>query len=109
MFAAADMQRAAEIDMADIVLIQPKFHPTYWGLDYALPMFRKAAILPPLNLALLAALTPAGHTVTIIDENVEPIDYERCRRADIVGVTGMAVQRVGMREVIIELKSRGIF
>ena len=90
--------------MADIALICPKFHPTYWGFDYALPLFRKGALMPPLNLALLAALTPAGHTVTIIDENVEPIDYERCRRADIVGVTGMAVQRVRMREVLTELK-----
>ena len=95
--------------MADIVLINPKFFPTYWGLDHALPLFRKGAILPPLNLALLAALTPPGHTVTIIDENVEPIDYERCRRADIVGVTGMAVQRVRMSEIITELKSRGVF
>jgi radical SAM superfamily enzyme YgiQ (UPF0313 family) len=109
MLATPDTHGAAEIDVADIVLINPRFHPTYWGLDYALPLFRKAAILPPLNLALLAALTPAEHTVTIIDENVEPIDYERCRRADIVGVTGMAVQRVRMREVIIELKSRGVF
>src|SRR3954462_5929929 len=109
MLAAADRHCAAGIDMADIVLISPKFHPTYWGFDYALPLFRKSALMPPLNLALLAALTPAGHTVTIIDENVEPINYERCRRADIVGVTGMAVQRVRMREVITELKVRGVF
>jgi radical SAM superfamily enzyme YgiQ (UPF0313 family) len=95
--------------VADIVLIQPRFPPTYWGLDYALPLFRKTALLPPLNLALLAALSPAEHTVTIIDENVEPIDYERCRRADIVGVTGMAVQRIRIREIIVELKSRGVF
>ena len=95
--------------MADIVRINPKFFPTYWGLDYALPLFRKKRDLPPLNLALLAALTPAEHTVTIIDENVEPIDYERCRWADIVGVTGMAVQRARTREIITELKSRGVF
>jgi radical SAM superfamily enzyme YgiQ (UPF0313 family) len=95
--------------MADIVLINPRFFPTYWGLDYALPLFRKGAILPPLNLALLAALTPAEHTVSIIDENVEAIDYARCARADIVGVTGMAVQRARMREIIIALKSRGLF
>lgn len=95
--------------MADIVLISPKFHPTYWGLDYALPFLRKQTILPPLNLALLAALTPREHRVTIIDENVEPIDFERCRRADIVGLTGMAVQRDRMREIIDELKRRGIF
>ena len=62
MLAAADTQQAAEIDMADIVLIQPKFDPTYWGFDYALPLFRKTALLPPLNLALLAALTPGRST-----------------------------------------------
>jgi radical SAM superfamily enzyme YgiQ (UPF0313 family) len=95
--------------MADIVLINPRFYPTYWGLDYALPMFRKQALLPPMNLALLAALTPPGHTVSIIDENVEEIDFDRCSRADIVGVTGMAVQRGRMREIVIELKRRGVF
>ena len=95
--------------MADIVLINPRFDPTYWGFDYALPLFRKQALLPPLNLATIAALTPSGHTVSIIDENVEPIDFERCARADIVGVGGMAVQRDRMREIILELKERGIF
>ena len=95
--------------MADIVLISPRFYPTYWGLDYALPLFRKQALVPPLNLATLAALTPPGHRVTIIDENVEEIDYERCARADIVGITGMAVQRDRMRGIITELKRRNIF
>jgi radical SAM superfamily enzyme YgiQ (UPF0313 family) len=97
------------LPMADIVLISPRFYPTYWGLEYALPLFRKQALLPPLNLATVAALTPPEHTVTIIDENVEDIDYERCARADIVGVTGMAVQRERMRAIISELKRRGIF
>jgi radical SAM superfamily enzyme YgiQ (UPF0313 family) len=104
-----DRRLATGGGVATIVLINPRFQPTYWGLDYALPMFRKRAILPPLNLALLAALTPAEHSVAIIDENVEDIDFERCRQADIVGVTGMAVQRVRMCEIITELKSRGIF
>jgi radical SAM superfamily enzyme YgiQ (UPF0313 family) len=95
--------------MADIVLINPRFNPTYWNLDYALPMFRKKALLPPLNLPLLAALTPPGHTIQIIDENIEEIDFERCRRADIVGLTGMAVQRDRMREILVELRRRGAF
>ncbi len=58
---------------------------------------------------LLAALTPAEHTVTLIDENVEPIDWERCQRADIVGLTGMSVQRFRMKEILAELKRRGCF
>jgi radical SAM superfamily enzyme YgiQ (UPF0313 family) len=44
-----------------------------------------------------------------MDENVEAIDYERCARADIVGVTGMSVQRFRMKEILAELKRRGCF
>ena len=95
--------------MADIVLISPKFEPSFWGIDYALPMLDGQAVLPVMALPLLAALTPPEHNVTIIDENVEAIDWERCQRADIVGVTGMVVQRRRIREILTELKRRGVF
>ena len=95
--------------MADIVLINPKFEISFWGLEHALRFVGKRANMPVAALPLLAALTPAEHTVTIIDENVEPIDFERCARADIVGVTGMIVQRQRMREVLTELKRRDIY
>ena len=95
--------------MADIVLISPSFEPSYWGIDYAMPFLDSTAILPVMALPLLAALTPAEHTVTLIDENVEEIDFERCQRADIVGVTGMIVQRQRIREILTELKRRSIF
>jgi radical SAM superfamily enzyme YgiQ (UPF0313 family) len=95
--------------MADIVLISPRFRPSYWGLDYAMPMLDGKAILPVMALPLLAALTPPEHSVTVIDENVEEIDWERVQRADIVGVTGMIVQRQRIREILTELKRRNLF
>src|SRR5436305_14190810 len=95
--------------MAEIVLINPRFEVSYWGMEHALPMLGKRANLPVACLPLLAALTPPGHTVTLMDENVEAINYERLARADIVGVTGMSVQRFRMREILTELKERGIF
>jgi radical SAM superfamily enzyme YgiQ (UPF0313 family) len=95
--------------MADIVLINPRFNMSYWGLDYALPIFGKRANMPVACLPLLAALTPAGHTVTLMDENIEEIDWERCARADIVGLTGLSVQRHRMRAVLAKLKERGVF
>ena len=64
--------------MADIVLINPRFEVSYWGLEHALPFLGKRANLPVACLPLLAALTPAEHTVTLIDENVEA---DRLRRA----------------------------
>src|SRR5262249_18542356 len=93
----------------DIVIINPRFEMSYWGMENALPFLGKRANLPVASLPLLAALTPAGHTVTLVDENVEPIDFERVARADIVGLTGMSVQRFRMKEVLAELKQRGAF
>jgi radical SAM superfamily enzyme YgiQ (UPF0313 family) len=95
--------------LADIVLINPRFQPSYWGLEYALPAWGKRANMPVTSLPLLAALTPPGHTVTLIDENVEAIDWERCARADLVGVTGLSVQRFRMRKILERLKGRGVF
>ena len=95
--------------MADIILISPRFEGCFWGLEHAVPLAGKKAILPQLCLPLLAALTPPPHRVTLIDENVEAIDYELCSRADIVGVTGMSIQRFQMKHILEELKRRGCF
>jgi hypothetical protein len=95
--------------MADIVLINPRFETSFWGLEHALPFMGKRANMPVAALPLLAALTPSEHRVTIIDENIETIDFARCARADIVGVTGMIVQRHRMREILAELRQLGVF
>jgi len=95
--------------MADIVLINPRFNVSYWGLEHAMPLLCKKANLPTACLPLLAALTPAEHNVTLVDENVEDIDFDRLAKADIVGLTGMVVQRARMREILTELKRRGVF
>jgi radical SAM superfamily enzyme YgiQ (UPF0313 family) len=93
----------------NVVLINPRFEVSYWGLEHALPIIGKRANLPVACLPLLAALTPPEFHVTLIDENVEPIDFDRVAQADIVGVTGMSVQRARMRAVLEELKARGAF
>ena len=54
------INRGACPGMADIVLINPRFEVSYWGLEHALPLLGKRANLPVACLPLLAALTPAG-------------------------------------------------
>ena len=41
--------------MADIVLINPRFEISYWGMENALPSVGKRANLPVAALPLLAA------------------------------------------------------
>ncbi|HWE34995.1 MAG TPA: radical SAM protein [Isosphaeraceae bacterium] len=95
--------------MADIVLINPRFDMSFWGMELVLPFIGRRANMPVASLPLLAALTPPKHRVTLIDENAEPIDFDRCARADIVGLTGMGIQRHRMKEIVDELKGRGAF
>ncbi|MCP4271270.1 MAG: B12-binding domain-containing radical SAM protein, partial [Gammaproteobacteria bacterium] len=95
--------------MADIVLINPRFEVSYWGLEYTAEIMGKSASQPVNNLPLLAALTPAGHQVTILDENVAVLDYGRLSRADIVGITGMCVQWLQMRQILERLKDLNVF
>jgi radical SAM superfamily enzyme YgiQ (UPF0313 family) len=95
--------------MTEIVLINPAFETSYWGLESAVPLFGKRANVPPASLPLLAALTPQDFDVTLIDENVEALDFDRIVRADIVGVTGMSVQRFRVRQILENIKQRGGF
>ena len=42
--------------MAHIVLINPKFEISFWGLEHALPLIGKRANMPVAALPLIAAL-----------------------------------------------------
>ncbi|TWU04510.1 B12-binding domain-containing radical SAM protein [Stieleria varia] len=95
--------------MAKIAIINPAFEVSYWGLEHAQKMMGYRANMPVASLPLLAALTPPEHEVVLIDENVEDIDYDMLADFDIVGITGMSVQRFRMEEILTELRAREMF
>ena len=95
--------------MSDVVIINPRFNVSFWGMEKCMGLLGKRANLPVACLPLLAALVPDHHSVTIIDENVEEIDFDRVARADLVCVTGMSVQGRRIREVLQEARARGCF
>ncbi len=94
-----------------ICLINPKFEPSYWGFDYALPLYpgKKRCTMISGALPTLAGLVPVGHEVRLVDENIESIDFDSLRRFDIVGVTGMNVQKKRMKEILVRLRELGCF
>ena len=93
-----------------ICLINPKFKPSYWGFEYALPLYPgdKRSTMISGALPTVAGLAH-GHEVRVVDENVEEIDWDSLRAYDIVGVTGMIVQRDRLREILIRLRQLRIF
>ena len=92
-----------------LLLINPKFPESFWSFSWALDKVTrdKKAVNSPLGLATLAALTPSHWEITIVDENVEPIDWSA--EADIVGVCGMGVQVPRQQEILEHFKKRGIY
>jgi radical SAM superfamily enzyme YgiQ (UPF0313 family) len=95
--------------LAKITLINPRFTDSFWSMTHSLSILGRAAMTPTSALTLLAALTPEGHEVRLIDEAVEPINDDDLLNADIVGLTGMIVQRERMREIARKVKGLGKF
>ncbi|WP_169975725.1 B12-binding domain-containing radical SAM protein [Tautonia rosea] len=95
--------------MARICLINPRFPTSFWGLNHGLPLLGKKCNMPVLALPTIAGLTPDEHDVVVIDENIEDLDFDALDGFDLIGVTGMTVQRDRMIEILQELKARGHF
>jgi radical SAM superfamily enzyme YgiQ (UPF0313 family) len=89
-----------------ICVINPRFVPSNSGFDYALPIYPGDKRCHTVTGALpaVAGMVPDGHHVELLDENVEEIDFEDLRRFDVIGVTGMVVQRQRMIEILERLK-----
>ncbi len=92
-----------------ICLINPKFEPSYWGFEYALPLYpgNKRASMIAGALPSLAGLSE-GHDVRLVDENVEEIPWHDLESFDIVGVTGMNVQKDRMRQILKQLRPMNV-
>jgi radical SAM superfamily enzyme YgiQ (UPF0313 family) len=93
-----------------VCLINPRFEPSYWGFEYALPLYPGDRRSTMINGALptVAALA-SPHEIVLIDENVEEIDWDALDRFDVVGVTGMNVQRERQREILERLRTIDTF
>ncbi len=60
--------KRVEAPRAKVVLVNPRFEPSYWGLQHSLPFIRKRSVFPNSALPLIAACTPADYEVTLVDD-----------------------------------------
>jgi radical SAM superfamily enzyme YgiQ (UPF0313 family) len=65
-------------------------------------------IYKPLNLLVLAGLTPIEWETEVIDENIRKADYTTMSRPDLVGITAFTSQAVRAYEIADGFRSRGI-
>jgi len=92
--------------MIKILMVQPKGHETFWQLKTVQTITKRKGVNPPLGLATLAALTPPEYEITIIDEYIDPIDFDV--QYDIVAITGYTIHATRIKEISEQFMSRGI-
>lgn len=88
-----------------IVMVHPKFPPSFWSFGFVKKIGGFKTVMPPLGLATVAALTPDRYDVTIVDENVEPIDFEV--EADLIVMSAMGIQEERLFEVADQFRANG--
>lgn len=66
---------------------------------------RKKSIIPPLGLAMVAALTPPDIEVSLIDENVTTIDFQK--EPDLVGITALTTTAQRAYEIADAFRAKG--
>ena len=60
---------------------------------------QKKTLCPPLGLAMVAALTPPEVEVSLTDENVTVVDFQK--ETDLVGITALTVTAQRAYEIAI--------
>jgi radical SAM superfamily enzyme YgiQ (UPF0313 family) len=88
-----------------VLLVYPKFPPSFWSFGFIKRIGGFEAVMPPLGLAILGALVPPEFDVEIVDENVEPIDFDA--PCDLVALSAMAIQESRLFEIADQFRRRG--
>ena len=92
-----------------LLLVYPEFKPTMWGLQFTLPLIGKKSLVPPLGLLTIAALTPAGYDLRVLDLNCEPLTDDQLDWADMVLFSAMLPQKEALFRAADRARKRGKF
>src|ERR1700723_2680581 len=90
-----------------VLLVWPKFPPSFWGFEGVLQMLPEAAMTPPLGLITVAALCPPEWTLRLLDHAFDEIRDEDLRWADLVLVSAMHAQRADAVDICRRARSVG--
>jgi len=90
------------------LLVNPEFPDSYWSGKHALPIANRRCLLPPLGLITVAAMLPRHWKLRVVDLNVQRLSDRAIRRADVVMLTGMIVQRESLHRILDRCKRLGV-
>src|SRR5580658_283452 len=90
-----------------VLLVWPRFPPSFWGFEGVLKMLPEAAMTPPLGLITVAALCPPEWTLRLLDHAFDEIRDDDLRWADLVLISAMHAQRADAVDVCRRARAAG--
>ncbi len=91
----------------NVLMVWPRFPPSFWGFEGVLEMIPEAAMTPPLGLITVAALCPPTWTVRLIDHAFDELSEADLLWADLVMVSAMHAQRADARSILAQARALG--
>src|SRR5215471_3147763 len=88
--------------MRSVLIIQPSFYPSPAKRT---PVKLRRRQLVPLVLPYLAALAPAGWDITLVDEMLQPVDFDA--PVDVVAITTWTLNSYRTYDLAKEFRKRG--
>jgi radical SAM superfamily enzyme YgiQ (UPF0313 family) len=91
----------------NVLMIWPKFPPSFWGFQGMMTLLREKTTMPPLGLITLAALCPKNWTIRLVDQAFDELLDADILWADLVMVSGMHVQKIDLIEGLTRARRLG--
>jgi len=91
----------------NVLMVWPRFPPSFWGFEGVLEMIPERAMTPPLGLITVAALCPPTWNIRLIDHAFDDLRDEDLAWADLVMVSAMHAQRADALAVLARARSHG--
>lgn len=88
-----------------VLFVCPRFPDSLWSFRGIRKLAGVDSAQSPIGLATIAALTPPELSVSLLDENVEPMDYDRV--CDVAAISCLNVQHARALEIAAEFRRRG--
>jgi radical SAM superfamily enzyme YgiQ (UPF0313 family) len=99
------MSRAPEPDRAcpaarrRVLLVFPRYTPSFGAFAYAFALVGAKAFMPPQGLLVIAAALPESWEARFVDENLSPATAADFAWAEVVFVSGMHIQRAQIDDI----------
>jgi radical SAM superfamily enzyme YgiQ (UPF0313 family) len=90
-----------------VLMVWPRFPPSFWGFEGVLQMIPENAMTPPLGLITVAALCPATWEIRLIDHAFDELRDEDIQWAGLVMVSAMHAQREDARATLARARALG--